>query len=670
MVKLQSLSLTNFMTIEQLDMQFDDKTVIMIGGQNGGGKSALLHAIALALYEYKKGDSYKDYVRVGASAATVYLRALYNGLPISYELKISTSKYGVPLTRTIRYNDKIYNNSECKLLLDELESEYLEHAMFLLQNDSSIVDLRPSERARLLKKMLHFEFDEQVAALKTRLDSEQQTFAELSIRLDEAQKQRFSLLQLLDESQKEEVPRIKRRLQYIDRQLGALDTFDPAVVMRVSTELRNEEASTQQKEATVTSSQRILQQKKQRLAQLEATQIPIPAAIDDDVEEYYEGQLSSASSLVAMTEYSVQTASNLVKQLQGQLAISQTGVCHSCGHTIEQKHVDKLQQGLDDATAELTQLTEYLLQLKQNEIAARREVDSVMASSKAYRVATQQEEARQREAAALREAILAAEESLALHEAAVQSARKRVSELRQQNTDLQKVREVAERKGQLEAEKAQLELQLSTINNAVVINKERRKRNEEIEEARLEHTELLKKLAHTVNQTAQSIDVLKRSITIFETEFPNFIILRTCAHLEDYINGFIQKLFPYMSVRLRPSRSGVEFYYTAESSEEEWLSVKMASGAQAAVLTLAWRVAIAKLYGVTTILLDEVDSAATEENAAIIYQFIASLDTFDQIIFISHKKEAMKSISSLMDNVICYYVQGGEYSIVDDVANL
>lgn len=122
-----------------------------------------------------------------------------------------------------------------------------------------------------------------------------------------------------------------------------------------------------------------------------------------------------------------------------------------------------------------------------------------------------------------------------------------------------------------------------------------------------------------------------------------------------------------MQVTLKPNRGGVEFYYTVDYTTNRWLSVKMASGAQAAILSLAWRVAIAKLYGVTTILLDEIDADCTDENSKLLYEFVASLDMFHQIILISHRKEALRAVAALADNVTCYWVtSGGNYLEVAD----
>lgn len=665
MVKLQSLSLTNFMTIEQLDLQFDDKIVMMIGGQNGGGKSTVLYAIALALFEHKKGDSYKDYVRVGSQSATIKLQALYNGSPILYELKITTSKYGVPLTRTIQYRGKVYNNSECKLLLKELDSEYLEHAMFLLQNDSSIVDLRPSERARLLKKVLHFEFDDQVAVLKGRMDQEALLQTTLGIRLEEMQKRKFPRLELLDESDVANAAELRGQLAQIDRQLASMEDFDATELADADSSLEEATRSLREQTEQLQDSQKLLASKQAQLQQLQSLQAEdLPFVRDEALVEAAENlRASQAEASTALVSYRI--ASEASVTLQKQLEISKKGLCHSCGHKIEPGHIEKLSKELAAAENKTQELQGVLQKAQRDSDLALATVNLLQSRKKAWQVNHDESLRRAATCAALQESIVQLKSTEKAQKATIKSSSASVRFLQQKAASLSSHKEASEKRAQLLLHKSLIEKRLLDIGDVVAINAERRRSNLEAENAEKQHEQDKQQLALQLNNSARNVDLLKRGISIFENEFPNFIILRTCARLEGYINNFIQKLFPYMAVRLQPSRSGVEFYYTAAAAEDEWLSVKMASGAQAAVLTLAWRVAIAKLYGMSTILLDEVDAAATEENAALIYQFIASLDTFDQIIFVSHKKEAMKAIASMMDNVVCYYVKGGEYSLVD-----
>ena len=117
-----------------------------------------------------------------------------------------------------------------------------------------------------------------------------------------------------------------------------------------------------------------------------------------------------------------------------------------------------------------------------------------------------------------------------------------------------------------------------------------------------------------------------------------------------------------MKVSLKLNRSGVSFYYLSESSDEDWLTVKMASKAQKKTLSLAYQIALAKMYGLSCILVDEVDDAMSDENAKMIYEFMASLEDFQQIIFISHRQESINTMmNSGRDNIVMYKVAHGEY---------
>ena len=66
MIILQSIELTNFMCVDYLYVDFPENSIISITGENGQGKSSLIYAIAFALTGYRRGDSYRDYVKVGA----------------------------------------------------------------------------------------------------------------------------------------------------------------------------------------------------------------------------------------------------------------------------------------------------------------------------------------------------------------------------------------------------------------------------------------------------------------------------------------------------------------------------------------------------------------------------------------------------------------------------
>ena len=140
------------------------------------------------------------------------------------------------------------------------------------------------------------------------------------------------------------------------------------------------------------------------------------------------------------------------------------------------------------------------------------------------------------------------------------------------------------------------------------------------------------------------------------------MVIKTCETLSNSINDIVRKVFPYMSVRLQGDKKGVNFFYKTDDSRDDWMSVSMASGAQRQVLSLGYKLAIAKNYHSSSIFLDEIDSSCSIEAAKIIYEFILSLDDFDQIFLITHKPDIIDVAKD--KDVVLYGVDHGEYSLI------
>jgi tetratricopeptide (TPR) repeat protein len=663
MIRLKSLSLRNFMSVSELDLQFDDETMLIVVGPNGAGKSAAFLAVALAFTDYKKGDSYKDYIQKGCEFATIDLHAEIRGYPIHYDMKISGKKYGVPMSKRIEYRDKVYINSECEVLVKLLDIEYLQHAMFLFQGDGSIVGMRPGERAKLLKKLLRIEFDEQVVQLKGDMADTSAKLLDTNSRLAEAQKRRFPPILLQRVLSPELLSSREAQLAQLDQQLSSLADFDPSQALQTDAQLREATLAAASKKAAYAAG---LQQLATLNTQLQRSVVSTPKVDVEDPPidlEKEQSAIARATAVLSSLAADFRLASAEHDTLQEQLHISQTGVCHACGHAIEPSHVEQLLEKLSVATSNKDSIAAEL-NTQQHAIDALRKHLKQSSATKALIESLHQAEQLQ---AQLRQQITVAEGVVADRKEALDLWQQRVALLTKESEAYAEVKAHLSLRTQLLAERKQLAAQLEEQAANAAVNADRVRQLEAQQIEKQHHDDYVQQLAAAINKGSAAVDVYKKTISMFETDFPNYIILQTCAKLENAINGFIRQVFPYMSVKLIPVHSGVEFNYTAGSSSEEWISVKMASGAEAAVLSLAWRVAIAKLYGVSCIMLDEVDAAATEENSLIIYQFIATLSTFEQIVVISHRREAMKCISSLVDNVTCYSVQEGSYTEVSDL---
>ena len=159
----------NFMSIDELDIDFEDNEVMAICGQNGSGKSSLLYAIAFLLTGYRKGESYRDYVKTGCDTAYLYLEATLKGSPLYCEAELlGNQKKGImqPTKRKTIYKGVTYLNSDHNQFIKENELSYVEALLFMFQDSNKdIIDAKPSERAAMLKKLLKFEFTDIVDKL-------------------------------------------------------------------------------------------------------------------------------------------------------------------------------------------------------------------------------------------------------------------------------------------------------------------------------------------------------------------------------------------------------------------------------------------------------------------------------------------------------------------------
>jgi DNA repair exonuclease SbcCD ATPase subunit len=63
----------------------------------------------------------------------------------------------------------------------------------------------------------------------------------------------------------------------------------------------------------------------------------------------------------------------------------------------------------------------------------------------------------------------------------------------------------------------------------------------------------------------------------------------------------------------------------------------MSSGFEKALLSLAFKISLARMYSCNCLFLDEADGAADEENTQVLYESIIDSGYFDQLFLITHK---------------------------------
>ena len=666
MFTVQEISLENFMNIDELVLKFDQNSTVAITGAKKKKKSTLFMAIAFCLTGYKRSDTYKEFIKTGEKEARVRMSALLAGEPISYDVTIQQSG----LSRTVIYQGETYINSAYKQLVDKYKLDVLQNIMFMFQGNSSLIDATPSERSSMLKDLFQFDFSDVVDQFTQTQLNESMVKSTLTGSLAELETRQFPRRSYMREFPQSMLDSLKQEEESYIVQIEKLNSLDTSKPDRLEQELKSlantmnatssEIAGIQSRINTYdsrykgTTLEDMTADRDAKVVELEDLQKKLEDAKTDL--EHHRREESDLNSELKFKKLHYDEAKK-------HYDVGVTGVCLSCGNIIDEEHLKVMEQELNKAQAEMDEVksqidalnipevTKTYIQLDSQVRDLTAEVQRYDSQIARFEVDTEKHSYD----------IKALEQAKSTYEIQHKSWEDKKLELSQ-------CIELKEKKNSelptLTQELSEVREKLTKARNAVAHNEQARQENQRMQEEEESCMEKKKELSERINESLQKTKLYTECINVFRKSFPAFVVLQACRNLEAYINLIVQKAFPNLKVKLLQSRTGVGFFYSVDDSEN-WLNIAMASGAQRQVLQIANQIALAKMYNLQCIFLDEIDASCSDENARIIFEFIASLEDFSQVFFISHRKESLKIMKQLKDNIIFYDVQDGMYTELD-----
>lgn len=655
------------MSIDTLDLEFSSNQITAITGANGSGKSSLINAIAFAITGYRQGESYKDYVKTGYEKAKIKLDATFNGYPLVYDIDIYNSKkHPQPTNKVVTYNGKTYINSDYSQFISENKIEELESLMFMFQGSHSIIESRPAERAALLKKLFKFEFPEIVDKLRSRQEQKKLEIVEYNTLLKELNSKIYEKLPLLRETAPVNIKNWEGRVNEINSNLSLIgDTNENEIkecedeIIEIQKILNNTTTKRKEDEASLSKAKYYL---KEIEASISSTNIDtLNKELDNLREEQsnHEKEFASQQSKYTELKSSLDVLYYKEKELQEQYEISKTGICHACGQPIEESHLEHLKYQIEKTQGDILEKKEKIKQLgfdprdaKSKEI--RKKLQFTEDLIKKYNNDIKTKETILVRINDLSDLILERGNSILQLESKVKS-------LAEKKATLSEMEGLIKEKNNLIQEREDILNKLQTSRDNTIKNEERRASNKRLEKEKATRDSRILEITNKINEISLELVRIKKETDIFEKEFPNYIVLQACQHLEEVINEIVQRVFPYCRISLKLSKGGVNFFYTPEDSDGEWVTVSMASGAQKMLITLSYFIALAKLSGMSCIFLDEIDAYCSAESSKIIYEFIAKINLFNQLFFVTHRPASVDVVKETNPNVKVYIVHKGEY---------
>lgn len=688
MIKLNTLYLENFMCVTQSQLDFTDQKVILLCGDNGNGKSAVLDAIALCLNEYCRSSSYSEYIKRKQKSARIILTADIKGSPAKFDVTIT--KNG--LDRKVKYiRDKEYTGKEVTELIKTLEIDYYADIIMSMQDgDDNIVKMKPAKRANYLQKLLDYTYTEQVEFAKNML---------LSLKKQiEHETDVISVTTNTMNVRKNQVVAIPE-----DTYTDQINTYTSAMAA-VQEELKKY-SGLNEKQKDLSNQLNILLQSKYQvsnaISNLEAAILNLPS-LKDKLDNYNKNieQLSNEAATdisdITLLNNSLMDKTKEISELENKksviitdlataraeltstqkhLSLIDAGKCPECGHEFTDTDKSAYEQQLSEFNAKVQALTNDQADLASKVEISRSDYNRISADvvnltqkvnlineklntirldkpkveeQIAYLENTAQDELAKKQ---LELNDLTNKESLlALEQQNLADSIKQYETL---NTDLQNAQR-----------------QLSNLNQ-LKLNRENIIKNNDL------ITSEVASLQNAIDQSTVAIEKLHRQeatykevVNAIDKELRDYAVIKTCARLEQEMNDFISMVFPNMYVKLFQNKTGIEFFYSPEPTDDktkEGLSnVKMASGFEKATLSVAIKVALCKAYDLPFAFFDEADEKGSETNAANLFRSLLTNGLFDQVFIITQKPLVRDTIRTEVDGVRTYFVKHGNFSLEGD----
>lgn len=683
MIKPKYIHIQNFNNITDAELDLSSAVSLFVG-DNGSGKTSVVDAIGLCLFEYKRSDTYADYIKSGKDNACIYFECEISNEPITFNITINKTG-NTALEREVNFQGKVYHNSEVSTLLESLNLKYFSDIFCSMQNGKDITRLSPTERVAYIQKLLAFSFGPQIKTTDDTIKQLTETITEISTTnaalnqtIQNLEKQ-IKPLNNLDNlySNIDEIKTKASQLQsYIVSKTAALRSNAAVAIVKdkINAEivaLTNELTLKNTKAAEIKLANESRTKTVNKISEVKAIISEYEVKINN-----IETKLNSLDTQYAAQETTVQNKSTEYYAAEAQLNVCKNNFdkvnhdkCPYCGQDISADNKAHYKQELDNAEKATLKL--------QKDLSIEKDKLNTLSNEKTSLL---------QEKMSLAALLDAQNNQLRSYETELVCIDNELTQLKPLLENINSIEQLIKEKQdllKLENEKL-LEIDNEEWNNSqkqlseynqIIANYQRvvdenthiQAANEALQKNIDSQRQTLDKNIEKYTLLSDDLSVYKEAKQIFEKKLPQFIIIKTCKKIQNKLNELVQTIFPNLYIRLFYSKKGIEFFYSTsgvtdeEADKDSMLPIKQASGFEKAILSICFKSVLCEAYDIPFVILDEVDAAASEENSRRFFDIVINGGLFQQSIIISHKIDIQDTIKGMSDSISSYMVAEGNF---------
>lgn len=711
---ISRVKLCNFGNVKNEELFFKEG-ITVFSGENGEGKSTVLRAIAMGLYN-RFPLTLKDYVRWGQASFSMDID--FNHLGNDYEFTMSYDGGTTRNLRCVNTNEEWVNSSATEQLDSILDVKRAVASTISFEHEIDLITTQPSERREYLKGVYDLNFKKQLSIIENDISESQTKIEQLRGEIVSLEAQEFELM-VLDrlpfseeklELYRESKSLINKELNLIEEKNKNLEQLKSSLeakefqLYKKKKQGEDELSSMDAMKSTKSSLDEQLENFPQDidLSQIERNYSQLRSQSEGELEEKNKRiqflneeiekknrkreNIKSIEEEISKKESQESTLKHQMVISKKNLELFEKGICPTCGQEIDKTDISKWVDELKDFEQNLKKTQEELEDLRSKKkqiLELSKEVEELQHEVYSHETTIKVleskldslEEDKKKEITYERDKLNSKRQSL---EKEIENLSSRIKDKLSSVVYIED--EVKSLEGEVDSLKRKVmesdlvsaetvkekELELKEISNKInlyeetrISNQEKKSFNEKIEKSKKERDNQVKEKKKILDDLEGDNSKFQLAKKIFSREFPAFVLSQLVRNLEKIVNEFLSRVYPQYEISIDESKNSLKITYGENKSD-----VKMASGFEKQIFSFAYKYALGKIQDYGILFLDEVDSAASVSNSRKFYETIGKMDAcFKQLFVITHKEEIKELLSNDYQASI-YQVSSGTYSLI------
>ena len=689
-MELQSLSLKNFGSIKEADLQFQNGFNIIVG-DIGQGKSHMIYSIAYLLLNVLQDSRVDNYVNWGATGFFAELAFTHKGknfITQSIYENGSNSRY-------VKVDNYTYDDitSALNTLKGYFDPARCKAAMISFQGDTDIVSSTPAVRRDNFRKIYDLEFSSQIKELENDIQALKEgdlVKLQSDLLILTNKEYNFNILDPLPFSEEQQilyVGKVEILTDKIAIVLKQIEDYDKQILQLAQVTKLLKIATDEHTKLSfkITTANKEIEDNSRKLTYIDddgKEQIYFQNEVLDnkDFEVKLRGLQSEILDLsniripaIDPKEFRLaikrgkQDHTDLVykeQKLQDKLELIIQGKCPTCERDFESVETDSVQikeecaflkTSIDHAEIEIEKFENKLLSYEaavfsQVEVDNQRQILQLKIDSETNDIAqmklrietaiTQISEKCIQDKKLLSQGIASTKTLIAEYKNTIESKDAEILILNAQFDEINALEEKPEQPVNLENEKEVINEKITSYNSTIIRNELYIKQNEALTLQKTEDEKTLIQKQKDRDKIINEIQAWEEGVTILKKDFPNYVIRRSISRIEDNTNLFLDQTYDgRYHIKIVEDKTGIGIQYGSKDKD-----IRVSSGGEQDLFNLGLKHGFCRLTDLGILILDEVDKFISLSQSRHLFSVLNGMlidpkNEINQILIITHKDE-------------------------------